>query len=90
MLSRLLAYTTPEGNKEEYRYDPLGNLTKRKDANGLITEYQYDVMGNLIKEISPKGAVTSYTYDKHDELTSITDPAKNVIPSPGIYHAGRE
>ena len=59
-------HTTPEGNKEEYRYDPLGNLTKRRDANDLITEYQYDVMGNLIKEISPKGAgpavpVTSMT-----------------------------
>ena len=30
-LSRLDLCTTPEGNKEEYRYDAVGNLTKSKD-----------------------------------------------------------
>ena len=34
--------------------------------------------GNLVQSSYPKVSKPAYPYDKHDELTSVTDPAGNV------------
>ena len=68
----------PNGNKVNYTYNPIGNVTQvekqRKDIpqdSGLFT-YQYDKIGRLTS-IANGNNVTSYTYDTLGNRLSTQD-----------------
>jgi RHS repeat-associated protein len=60
-----------------FRYDDLGNLTRRIDPAApaaAVTRYEYDAASQLRKVIDPLGEQTTATYDQAGRQTGVTDP----------------
>ena len=70
-LNRLVRITLPEGNKREFAYDEMNNITTitdiPKDGSGLsniVQVFSYDPLWNKIaSKQDGRGEITSYTYD---------------------------
>ncbi|MBI3317295.1 MAG: hypothetical protein HYZ85_04755, partial [Candidatus Omnitrophica bacterium] len=56
-----------------FDYDPNGNITSRRDANGRETKYEYDANNQLTKVTYADGAVVRYTYNERGDRTSMED-----------------
>jgi RHS repeat-associated protein len=68
----LLAEVDPAGNRTEYTYDTLGNLTSTTDPSGNTKSYTYD--GTLLTSTTDEeGKTTTYTYTPEGWLASQTD-----------------
>ncbi len=51
-----------------YDYDPVGQLTSRKDSAKGTMSFTYDPMGRIVKAIDPMGRVDSFNYDPAGDL----------------------
>ena len=60
---RVLTTTDPLGNATTNAYDPVGNLTSIRDANGHTTSFTHDAAGRIATVTGADGGVTRYTYD---------------------------
>ena len=77
LITSKVAYTN-ESIKEQFNYDPQGNLVKYVNRRGQGIEYTYDERERLIKQTNPDGSQINFTYDQRDNLISTTD-AKGTI-----------
>lgn len=77
LITSKVAYTN-ESIKEQFNYDPQGNLVKYVNRRGQGIEYTYDDRERLIKQTNPDGSQINFTYDQRDNLISTTD-AKGTI-----------
>ncbi|MEG4344248.1 RHS repeat-associated core domain-containing protein [Microcoleus sp. A003_D6] len=77
LITSKVAYTN-ESIKEQFNYDPQGNLVKYVNRRGQGIEYTYDDRERLIKQTNPDGSQINFTYDQRDNLISATD-AKGTI-----------
>ena len=59
------------GEKKEYTYDAVGNVTSMTDVYGNVTRYEYSLTGQLIKVTDALGNETEYIYDMRDRLIKI-------------------
>ncbi len=62
---------TSLGEKFNYTYDNLGNITEIKDVNDiLIAQYEYDALNQLIRENNSKiNKTITYSYNEGGNLT---------------------
>ncbi|CAD5914817.1 RHS repeat-associated core domain-containing protein [Planktothrix agardhii] len=77
LITSKVAYTN-ESIKEQFNYDPQGNLVKYVNRRGQGIEYTYDDRERLIRQTNPDGSQINFTYDQRDNLISTTD-AKGTI-----------
>ena len=68
----------PDGGRDIYRYDSLGQLLSQTDPLNHTTTYVYDADRNLLSETNALNQVTRYTYDADGNRTSVTDPQGNI------------
>ena len=72
-LQTLALVQEPNGNKTQYIYNGIGQLTKIIDPASLETTFTYT--GSKVSAITdPTGRVTQLKYDTSDNLVQITDP----------------
>lgn len=77
--------TDPRGNLTSYRFNGLGDWSRREDALGRIQTRRLDPANNLVlSETDPAGRVTRYTYDERGNRTSVRDPLDNLTQV--LYH----
>ena len=69
----------------QYRYDAIGRLTRRIDANDQSTWYVYDAAGQLTHGITALGEVSESRYDA--ARTAGVNPA---LPEPVGPDGGRD
>ena len=69
----MLAITYPNGNGEQFQYDPLGQLTESINGRGDAIDYIYNSAGLLTRKTYADGTHVDYTYDSHQNLISATD-----------------
>ncbi len=93
----LLSVTNNSGEKIEYTYDALRNVTTSttKYANGTIARKMaraYDELGRLLRTIGASNQTTTYGYDRTDLNTEIIDPRGNLyaFAFDGVQHLIRE
>lgn len=83
LAGRLLSVSAPNGEKIEYGYDALGDITSQtvKRANGSdassITR-TFDALGRMLSETLGAGRTSTFAYDKNDNPVSMTSPRGNV------------
>jgi len=69
------------GRVTSYQYDPQGNLTERRDAQGQPWTFTYDpVFNQVTSSRDPLGNLTTFEYDASGNLAAITDPEQNGKP----------
>ncbi len=64
---------------ETNRYDEVGRLVWRRDADGLETTFDYDAMGRLVARNYPDGTSETRTYNVWGDVLTETDRAGAVI-----------
>ena len=72
-LNRVKKYTDALGKSETYTYSNAGDMTSKKDRNGLTTSYTYDALHRLTKESVTKDGKTNtntYTYALTGQLVN--------------------
>jgi len=74
LLGQVVAEIDSCGNRTEYKYDVLGNVTAVHFADGGVARRIYDAMGNVIEEVDPLGYTTKKEYDFRGNLTNIVYP----------------
>ncbi len=62
------------GNKTDYTYDLLGNVTQISYPDGSEVKREYDVLGNMISELDPNGYRTTKKYNFRGQPTCIYHP----------------
>jgi YD repeat-containing protein len=67
------------GQRTEYSYDIIGNLTSIKDANLHTTSYEYDALNRRIDTIIPLGQRSTTSYDAIGNLATSTDFNGSII-----------
>ncbi|MGK6317889.1 hypothetical protein, partial [Sphingomonas sp. DT-204] len=94
----LVAYTDSgawvAGGTTTYKYDQLGRVRQKTDANGLDFYYVYDQAGRKIAEVNARGEMVEYRYDANDRVVAtvrylnamdvqalLSDPNANVTAS---------
>lgn len=75
---RLVEELDPLGRSTAYAYDPIGNLTGRKDRMGRVIEYGYDAVDRLVTErwLDDEGAQVrqlQFSYDAASNLLEALD-----------------
>ncbi|NOT39068.1 MAG: RHS repeat protein [Alphaproteobacteria bacterium] len=80
---RLTSITNAAGEKLEYIYNAMGNITEvdTKNASAVIVQqvrYTFDELGRTLKLIGAVNQETRYAYDKIDNNTQVTDPRSKV------------
>jgi len=77
--------TDPRGNLSAYRFNGLGDWTRKEDATGRIHTRRLDPASNLVlSETDAAGRITRYTYDERGNRTSVRDPLDNLTQY--LYH----
>ncbi len=69
----LLSIAYPDNTKEQFSYDPLGNLIDSIDQNGNAIGYTYNNNGQIVAEQFADGSTITLAYDAHGNLTSYVD-----------------
>ena len=69
----LRSITYPNGTREQFDYDPLGNLTESINRREQAIDYQYDARGLLTKKTYADGAEIAFTYDARGNLKTAVD-----------------
>jgi len=85
---RLVEVRHPDGAREEFAYDAMGNILSRSDTTGVVratynkahelesagdTRFQYDANGNMVSKTGKAGN-TRYAYDDFNRLRQVTLP----------------
>lgn len=69
-LNRLTRATLPGAtNSESYSYDPLNNLRRIVNDNGLVRDYTYDPANRLSQAVGSDGQTHSFDYDWRGNTT---------------------
>jgi RHS repeat-associated protein len=83
-LYQLLKATHPDGSRERFKYDPVGNrLNKVLDAENRLLEdmrftYEYDASGNQTREVNKRtGEVRTFAYDGENRLVEVREADKS-------------
>ncbi len=77
----------PGEGRTRYRYDRVGNLTRRVDPLGRETLYTYDALGRVLTQTDPLGRVTTMSYDAVGNVTEVVKPSGTATagdPTDGI------
>lgn len=82
--SRVVSMANNLGDKAEYTYDNMGNVTSQKVSNGFPVlffkwEQAFDELGRVIEVIGAGPASWTYSYDKVGNLISSADPNNEKI-----------
>jgi RHS repeat-associated protein len=72
---RLVKATDALSNSTTYEYDPEGNRTLEKDAEGNETKWTYNSTHDVITATTPRGNKTTYKRDGNGNLEAIERPA---------------
>ncbi|WP_438354762.1 RHS repeat-associated core domain-containing protein [Microbacterium sp. CJ88] len=75
--------TDDAGNKKQYEYDSVGNVTKQTDTTSTtaVTEFErtYGTCGGFAGQVCTtkdgNGNITTYAYNAAGDLTTVTPPA---------------
>ncbi len=59
--------------KEQYEYDPVGNLLAKIDANGHAQQYEYDRVNRLTKAMNAENHEAAIVYDENGNPVELTD-----------------
>lgn len=70
---RVTAVVNPLGEREEYAYDSLGRMKRKKDREGRETSYTYTLGGELKTITYGDGRKAAYYYDSWGQLTEMED-----------------
>lgn len=65
----------PDGGREEWHYDPAGNLTEYRNPAGHPTTFTYGPFGLPATRVEPSGARYVFAHDHELRLTAVTNPA---------------
>ena len=67
-----------DGNNHEtdMAYDPLGNLTYRKDGEGNAEYFSYNNISRLISSTDKNQVTRNYDYDTHGNLLHVREPGR--------------
>ena len=92
--NQLIGVTYPDGTKETFSYDAVGNrlsangvtyetnernqIIRTVSPDGAETRYEYDGDGNLVRREEAGGAVTEYAYDIENRLVSVKSAVKGI------------
>ena len=76
---RLTAITNQAGEKIEFSYDAMSNVTQQvtKDGGGTVKRTQtkaYDELSRLLRTVGAATQTTSFGYDNNSNLVSLIDP----------------
>lgn len=63
LANRVVAGTSPLGDRTAIEYDACGRLAAWTDADGGRTTLRYDADSRLVERVEPSGAVTVFEYD---------------------------
>jgi len=63
----------PDGTRQEWTYDPEGNLIEHRGPGGL-SSYEYGPFDQIVASTDPTGARFSFTYDTELRLTEVRNP----------------
>lgn len=89
-LGHTTAITTGQGSGSSvqyltYTYDPLGNLTERRDANQALSEtFTYDALNRLTQSTVSGVGSQSVQYDALGNITYKSDVGSYTYGTPGI------
>ncbi|TDV57184.1 RHS repeat-associated core domain-containing protein [Actinophytocola oryzae] len=72
---RQLWRVLPDGAREEWRYDAMGNLTEYRNPAGHATAFTYGPFGLPASRVEADGARYVFTHDHELRLTAVTNPA---------------
>jgi len=64
---------SPLGDVIKYRYDQAGNVTSKRDQDGLTTHYDYTPAGRLAKISYADGKTVEFGYNALKQLTEMRD-----------------
>ena len=75
---QLVASISPSGERAEFAYDPMGNVTQISLSDGVnpatFNEAMvYDELGRLMTLLGANGQTTSYRYDVEDNMVETID-----------------
>lgn len=90
---RVLALRNADGERIDFVYDRMGNVTQRtvKRASGVATQSMrasFDALGRLLTETIGANRPRSFQYDKEGNVTAITDP-RDLTRTQGFDALGR-
>lgn len=68
----LAALVFPDGSRESYRYDAVGNRSGMTDRRGGEWSWSYNDRGQVLSEENPEGGITRYSYNDDATLASVT------------------
>ncbi|MDB9540082.1 Calx-beta domain-containing protein [Anabaenopsis arnoldii] len=74
----LTLITYPDGSREQFIIDDLGNLTSFVNRRGNGIQYTYNQDGLLTAKQYPDGSGVSYIYDTRGNLTTVTDATGSI------------
>ena len=74
LLGGLAAVEYPDGSRENYEMNEVGDLLAYTDPLGEVTRYTYDALNQLIATEDAEGRSTNYSYDVRGNLQTIIDP----------------
>jgi RHS repeat-associated protein len=72
LLSRTIAYGTPDAATTQWTYGPDGEIATQIDPRGKITTYTRDLLRRKTAETDPLGHTTSWAYDAVGNVTTTT------------------
>ncbi|WP_159572680.1 DUF6531 domain-containing protein [Curtobacterium sp. 18060] len=70
LAGRVVAGTSPLGDRTTIEYDVCGRLSAWTDADGGRTMLGYDADSRIVERIEPSGAVTTFEYDACSRLVA--------------------
>jgi RHS repeat-associated protein len=75
----LQAITYPNGSREQFQYDPMGNLTESINRRGQAIHFTVNSQGITTRIDYSDGSHTDYTYDAQGNLTGATDASGTTV-----------
>jgi len=75
---RLVMTTDILGNQTHFRYDAVGNLIERTDANTHTVRYEYDAMNRRTAVVDANGHRTEMSYDLDGRIIATKDANGNI------------
>ncbi|WIB12865.1 DUF6531 domain-containing protein [Curtobacterium sp. MCPF17_052] len=84
LANRVVAGTSPLGDRTAIEYDACGRLAAWTDVDGGRTTLRYDADSRLVERVEPSGAVTVFEYDACGRLV------REHVPGVGTTRYGHD